>query len=284
MHTLVTMLMRTAGWFKGLRWRTRNGWPLIEGGRGEPVLVLVHGFAVDSGAMFSLACRLAKNHRVLALDLPGFGEHAIDDPSIVDLDWFVAALGGFLENEQLDNVVLVGASMGGAICATFAAEHPNRVLGCCLISPAGIEPPILDEILIQAKAGENGFRMDTVEDFEHMMGLNFASPPKLPRFIKQGLAARAIELADQHETILRSMGETLLSGAEVRLPAIRCPVSIVWGERDEIMNVSAAPKWVDAISDVELTLLPEIGHSAQMEAPRSVEVAIERLLERISQA
>lgn len=284
MHSIVTTLMRTAGWFKGLRWRTRNGWPRIEGGRGEPVLVLVHGFGVDSGAMFPLACRLAKRHRVLVPDLPGFGEHAIDDPSNVDLDWFVAALGRFLESEHLDTVVLVGASMGGAICATFAAEHPNRVLGCCLISPAGVEPPILDAILKQAKAGDNGFRMDTLEDFEHMMALNFASTPKLPRFIKQGLAARAIELADQHEAILRSMGDTLLGGAESRLPAIGCPVSIVWGERDEIMNVSAAPLWEHAISDVELTVLEGIGHSSQIEAPRSVEAAIERLLGRISRA
>lgn len=274
--------MRTAGWLKGIRWRTRNGWPLFEGGSGEPVLVLVHGFGVDSGAMFQLACKLTRNHRVIAPDLPGFGEHDIEHPSSVDLDWYAEALGRFLASEDLGRVVLVGASMGGAISATYAALHPERVLGICLVAPAGIEPPVLTPILEEAKREENGFRIDTVEDFERMMTLNFAHPPKLPRIIKKGLAARAIRLADQHEAILRSMGDSLLGGAKSRLKDIECPVAIVWGGVDEIMHPSAAPHWERAITDVEITMLPEIGHSAQMEDPRAVEQVIERLLKRIN--
>ena len=282
--TFIRLVTRIVGRYYGLSWSTRNGWPLYEGGTGEPTVVLVHGFAVDNTTMFDLACKLARTHRVLAPDMPGFALHPVRDPSSMNLQAYVSALEEFLNNEDLDEVILVGASMGGAISATFTATHPSRVLGLCLVSPAGLEPPVLTEIFEMGKRDENGFRINTVEDFKNLIALNYSKPPKLPSRIISGLAEQPIRLADQHEAILRAMGDALLDGVRPYLKNISCPVEVVWGEDDAIIHPSVAPAWEEAIADVSLTTIPEIGHSAQMEDPKAVEQAVERLVARLNQA
>ena len=101
---------------------------------GGPCFVLVHGIGMGHRYWSDLADALARTGRVLALDLPGFGdapepEHPHSMPESGD---YLAAL---LEGEDLHDVVLVGHSMGAQIVAETAARHPERVGGVVLIAP-----------------------------------------------------------------------------------------------------------------------------------------------------
>ncbi|MCH2161122.1 MAG: alpha/beta fold hydrolase [Phycisphaerales bacterium] len=282
---LFRFVIRLSGGMVGLRWRNRGGWPLFEGGTpekaGDPPLVLIHGFGVDKQTMFNLARILVRTHKVLAPDLPGFGEHSIVDPENVNIDTYIDAIDGLLDQEGIDRVILVGSSMGGGISATYAARHSRRVAGLCLIGPAGLEPPYNTEIYEMGKRDENPLRVDSIESFNRIVDLNFSNPPWLPHRLRVALMRRASLVADSHETILRGMSETLLDGVRPLLGHIRCPVSVVWGGEDRIIHPSVAPHWEHGLPDVEMNLIPGAGHSTMMERPAEIAEIIERLMQRI---
>lgn len=282
---LFTSMMRINGWSHGIRWRNRNGWPLFEGGsheiHGDPSIILVHGFGVDNSTMFLLSKELVKKHEICAPDLPGFGAHVIDDSSKMTMDVIIDRINDFLDSEKYSKVVLVGCSMGGAISATYASRHPHRVAGLCLIGPAGVKPPYNTPVYEQLQREENALRVDSYEDFQRLLELNFTNPPHIPRPLKKAIARRAARRAESQELILRSMSEFLLDGVRPVLGRIRCPTSVVWGGDDAIVHSSVAPHWEQGLRDVEMDLIPGVGHSAMMESPNEVAEVIDRLMERV---
>ncbi len=282
------LLMKIAGRAKGLRWRVYKGWPVIEGGSPstpeEPIVVLIHGFGVDKQTMFGLARELTARHRIHAIDLPGFGEHHIDDPTKMDINAFTAAVHSYLDLRELDRVVLVGSSMGGAISAAYAIRYPERIAGLCLIGPAGLKPPIETELFKMGLREENGLRVDSVESFDRIFDMNFSHPPPMPEKLKLALVEDATKRADHHEEILRAMGETLMDGLREDIKKIVCPVSIVWGDEDQIIHPSVASHWEEELSNVEMNIMPNAGHSTQMEFPREVAEVIDRLMANIERS
>jgi pimeloyl-ACP methyl ester carboxylesterase len=77
------------------------------------------------------------------------------------------------------------------------------------------------------------------------------------------------------------MGETLMDGLRKDIEKIVCPVSIVWGDEDQIIHPSVAAHWEEGLSNVEMNVMPNAGHSTQMEFPREVADVIDRLMTNI---
>lgn len=97
-------------------------------GKGEPTLVLVHGWSCDSSYWEYQVEVFAQDRKVVTLDLAGHGRSAGGRA-----DYTIAAFGAdvvaVLEAEQLDNVILVGHSMGGSVVVEAALAAPERVRG-----------------------------------------------------------------------------------------------------------------------------------------------------------
>ena len=115
---------------------------------GAPTLVLLHGFA-NGSAMFCLTLDLLAPHfRVLAVDLRGAGAserprwpHAAGAAGAAEGEaWFVDALEAWRAALGLEEVVLLGHSLGGYVAAAFALRHPRRVRHLVLASPVGVPP------------------------------------------------------------------------------------------------------------------------------------------------
>ncbi len=106
---------------------------LVEG-TGEPV-VLIHG--LDSSARLNWQLpgtidALAKDHQVIALDLPGYGQSDKPiEPEAYGLRW-VADVILLLDRLKIQKAHIVGYSMGGMVALKFIAEHPDRVLSGAL--------------------------------------------------------------------------------------------------------------------------------------------------------
>ncbi len=102
-----------------------------EGIENEKVIVLIHGFLETSETWSDFSKELAKNHRVISLDLPGHGNSSIYSPpysmcknadSIIDI----------LEHEKIEKAFIVGHSMGGYVAMAFAQNYPEKMSGFCL--------------------------------------------------------------------------------------------------------------------------------------------------------
>ena len=118
---------------------------VVDRGKGRPILLL-HGFATSSFTWQAIAPELAKNHRVIAVDLRGFGasDKPLDDHySIFDQADAIEAL---IEQENLKDLTIVGHSFGGGITLALAlksAEQPHsRIRNIVLIDSIAYKQPI----------------------------------------------------------------------------------------------------------------------------------------------
>ena len=98
----------------------------FEGGEGPPV-VLVHGLGSSAGLEFRFNLEpLAERHRVIAPDLPGFGQS--DKPQLAyTMPFFIETLGTFLEEVGITRTAVLGISFGGRVVVGHALRQPERV-------------------------------------------------------------------------------------------------------------------------------------------------------------
>ena len=107
------------------------------GSGGGPPLLFVHGLGGRWQNWLENIPRIAEHHRVVALDLPGFGRSQLPTAPI-SIPRYAAVLERLCELLELESVVLVGNSMGGAIAAEAALQFPARVAGLVLVSAAAV--------------------------------------------------------------------------------------------------------------------------------------------------
>jgi pimeloyl-ACP methyl ester carboxylesterase len=104
--------------------------------QGRVPVVLVHAAAGETGHWEAQLKHLRRTRRAVALDLRGHGRSALADGAPVTLRALAGDVGAVLDGLGLPQAVLVGHSLGGAVCALYAGEHPGRVAGLFLLDPA----------------------------------------------------------------------------------------------------------------------------------------------------
>jgi pimeloyl-ACP methyl ester carboxylesterase len=106
----------------------------LEAGRGTPVLLL-HGLGATNASLLPTIWDLARDHRVIAPDLPGFGESAKPIRSY-HARFFARWLAAFLHQIGVERADLIGNSMGGRVAIEVGLQAPERVYGLGLLCPA----------------------------------------------------------------------------------------------------------------------------------------------------
>jgi pimeloyl-ACP methyl ester carboxylesterase len=264
-------------------WREHQKWVQVAGapvnvidlGEGDPI-VFIHGL---SGAWVNWLENLphfARNHRVIAMDLPGFGHSPMprDKISIAGYGRIVDEL---LDTLGVDRAVIVGNSMGGFIGAEIAIQFSTRVDKLVLISAAGIsiehqrnEPVLhvlerLDDILILGTG------------WLATRSAMLAGRPRARRQMMKLVAHRADDLPAPliAEQVMGSGKPGFVPALDAltdyplrdRLGEIECPVLVVWGERDRLVPVRDAYMFGELIPNARVVVWPDTGHVAMLERP-----------------
>ena len=245
----------------------------VEMGEGPP-LVFVHGL---SGAWQNWLEQLpyfARSHRVIALDLPGFGGSPMP-PWAISIPSYGRFLRDFLERIEVAECALVGNSMGGFIGTEVAISEAERVAKLVLVSAAGItwararrEPAAVVGRVGRAAAPLalrlqlSGFKRPGLRD------RSFRGVFHDPRSIRREMLWENIVPALQSPGYYDAL--TTLVGYDIRhrLEEIERPTLIVWGRNDRVVPVPAALSYKRRIGDnAELEIFDETGHVPQIERP-----------------
>ena len=240
--------------------------PYLEGGRGEP-LVLVHGFGGDKDNFTRIARFLIGRFRVVALDLPGFGDASRDPAARYHIDAQVERLRAFIERLGLGAVHLGGNSMGGFIAAQYAATYPDAVRSVWLIDAAGATPARGTEIISRyLETGEMPLLVRVPADYAALLRAVTYRMPVLPYSVRHELARRAVNDYALHARIFREIAVES-PPLDDRYGEIRAPTLIVWGREDRILSPAAAVLMRERIPRSQSVLMDSTGHLPMIERP-----------------
>jgi pimeloyl-ACP methyl ester carboxylesterase len=249
-------------------------WAYDEQGAG-PSLLLVHGFPLDRRIWFGLAAELAPRFRVIAVDLPGFGDSTLGGG--FSMESLGDSLAEFAKSLNLGKFFVAGLSMGGYACLALASQHMTDVAGLALVdTKAAADTP-------EQKTGRNKM-IDLVRAkgskavADDMLG-KMLSPATIRQSPQTVRDLRAMMEAVPPKTI-----ETALAAMRERadyvslLPKLTMPLKIIVGQDDVIAPPTLAETIRAAAPGSQLFVIPGAGHLAPLEQPKLVADALRTFL------
>ena len=290
LHLGVGFLAATSGMtepgrlrFETVRTR-RERVSILEAGVGDPVVCL-HGLGGTKASFLPTVAALADSHRVIAMDLPGFGESDKPITAAYDAAYFNRAVGRVLDALEIERAHLIGNSMGGRVAIEVGLLQPERVGKISLLSPAlawlrerqwrwllqvplpklGLIQPTprsVTEAIVRrlVPGGDNGWAAAGVDEFIR----SYLTPRGRHAFYE---AARNIYLDEPH-------GER---GLWTRLEGLGPESLFVWGRQDQLVPISFM-RYVEEALPSARHLELDCGHVPQLERPRETHAAIRDLL------
>lgn len=275
LYDLMTALLRLRG---GMRQKSvkvgDDLWPYLKGGRGDGVpVVLLHGFGGDKDNWSVYAPHITKHHRLIAPDLPGFGENDRSLNRDYDIATQVHRLSAFLDAMNIPKCHIGGNSMGGFIALQFAMEYPDKVSSLTLFNNAGVVGDDKSELALAAEKGENSLALSNVSDVDRLMAFVSYKPVPMPKNFKKIFFAEA----EAHREVLDKIfwqiaGAGINHPLNDRLGEVTAPSLIIWGRHDRLIDVSCVAVLDEGIPNSEAVIFEETGHIPMIEKPKETGV------------
>jgi pimeloyl-ACP methyl ester carboxylesterase len=282
---------RDIDWRRHQRWVQLPGGPVnvIERGDGPP-LVFVHGHTGRWANWLANIPLLSRTHRVIAMDLPGFGHSPMPRESIT-IENYGRTLDALMDRLDITAAPVVGNSMGGFAAAELAIKFPPRVERLVLVSAAGLATKYLG---LSTEFFRRRSYAALVRAINLYAGVPEARAETLVR--RPRLRRQVLEIVARHPELLSGpMAFELMRGAgkpgaadatdaimdydyRDRVSEIACPTLIVWGRNDRVVPVSSADEYHRLIDDSRLDVFDDTGHVAMLERPARFNAALEAFL------
>ena len=242
---------------------------------GSRPVVLVHGLAACWQCWLETIPRLAaEGRRVIALDLPGFGDSEMprDDISIGGYGRCVEAL---CDQLDLGQVVVVGHSMGGFTAAEFAIQYPQRVERLVLEAAAGIstsqvqrEPVLVGARVIAALSAAGAARSRRIVTRPRLRWLVLQTVMRHPSRIPSDFAYELLSHSGR-DGFRPALDAILSYDYRDRLSQISCPTLVIWGREDVLVPARDADEYAQTIPGARKVVFDDTGHSPMMERPQT---------------
>jgi pimeloyl-ACP methyl ester carboxylesterase len=252
---------------------------LERGADRQETLLLIHGFGADKDNWVRFVRALGplkKTHRIVALDLPGFGDSTRRDEAPYSVPVQVERLHALAEALGLGPLHLVGSSMGGAIAGRYAASYPERVRSLCLIEPLALRGPEPSEMSRLLARGELPLVAENRQEYEALLDFVFEQRPFLPGFLRHHLAGRALARRDHLKRVWKQVWDDLPEPLADCLHSIQARTLLLWGDTDRVFHLSAMVELESRLPRVTSHVFPHCGHLPMVERPRETGERFER--------
>jgi pimeloyl-ACP methyl ester carboxylesterase len=248
-------------------------------------VLCLHGLGATKASFLPTVAALADSHRVIAMDLPGFGDSVKPIGAPYDAAWFARSAAGLLDALAIDRAHVVGNSMGGRVALELGLREPRRTGRLVLLSPAlawlrdrrwasllrlvrpelgliQVTPrPVVEGIVRRLIPGAmDGWTAAGVDEFLR----SYLTPRGRAAFYA---AARNVYLDEPHGA----------NGFWPRLQSLEPDSMFVWGRKDTLVPIAFMRHVEEALPRARHLEL-DCGHVPQLERSRETHQAIGRFL------
>jgi pimeloyl-ACP methyl ester carboxylesterase len=274
--------------FDTLRTRDFGALSVLSAGTGPETIVCVHGLGGTKASFLPTVSALADRYRIVALDLPGFGESDKPIGAPYDAPWFARAMFAAMDSLGVERAHIAGNSMGGRVAIEAGLTDRDRTSALMLLSPALawlrprpwapalralrpelglIQPaprPVVEAMVRRlVPASNGGWTAAGVDEFLRA----YLTRSGRAAFYA---AARNIYLDEPH-------GD---NGFWTRLEGLQCKSLFVWGKHDRLVPIGFMKHVERALPGARHVELP-CGHVPQVERPRETHAAIAKFLAQL---
>jgi len=259
---------------------------VVERGEGPPV-VLIHGNMVSQRDFEAsgLMERLARDHRVLAFDRPGFGHSTRPRDRLWTPTAQAELLHGALVQLGVERAVVIGHSMGAMVALALALDHPEDVgrlvlLGGYYYPTARVDALLTAPVALPVLGDVMRYTVTAVAARLMLKGLVRAMfaprdvPPNFMRTLSREMMVRPIQLRASAEDAAFMIPQSKANAERYR--ELRMPVAVFAGADDKVIDPAAnAERLHREISGSTLVVVPGAGHMVHHAAPDEVVLAVD---------
>lgn len=270
--------------WRSVDWPAHLHWEEVDGGRVNVLdigsgdrtpVVFVHGLSGCWQNFLENIPFVSQSRRVVALDLPGFGESAMPRERI-SIPHYARVVQQVCERRGIEKASVVGNSMGGFIAAELTIQQPVRVERLVLVSAAGISSSNVYRApaLTVGRIGAAVMANETVDNRRiaaRVRGrqMALALVARHPRLLAADVAYEALLRGANKPGFFGALRACIEYDYRERLTEIEAPTLIVWGENDSILSVRDADEYERLIPNTKKLLMRDTGHVPQVERPEA---------------
>lgn len=254
-----------------------------------PPLIMLHGLGATNASLLPCLADLAVDHRVIAPDLPGFGDSAAP-AAPYSAAWFAAWLEALQHQLGARRAILLGNSLGGRIALEAGLTRPKSVEALVLLTPSPAFRRLRELVpavrLLRPELASLPIPLNhrlMVAGIRAMM----ADPDRLPPAWYTAAADEGMRVfgSRAHRVAFFATARQIFleqahghQGFWDRLPSLQPPALFVWGDRDRLVPASFARHVTNALPDARSVVLEDSGHVPQFEHPEQTHALVRAFL------
>jgi pimeloyl-ACP methyl ester carboxylesterase len=224
-----------------------------------PLVILLHGMSNSSDAYREVMHELADTFRLIAPDLPGFGES--DDTEPYTLPHLVEWLASFKKTLDLPKMMLIGHSFGGALAIHYTLSYPEDVKRLLLMNPAILAGELLPDYVKRlgialglVDLGTSLSQLPLIADSQS--GRPFYNPDTIHESVWPR-RSNAFQQSRASGSVIKALA---FEDIKPQLHNIKQPVCIIWGKEDPVLPVDQAQQIAAELPNSEVIIWDECGH------------------------
>ena len=231
-----------------------NGYNYTESGNGNPIIVL-HGLMGGLGNFKGFLENFPNlNYRVIMPELPIYSSSLID----TNVKYFAKYINKFINFLKLDNVILVGNSLGGHVALVHAKLFPEQTKALVLTGSSGLYENSMGDTY--PRRGDYEFIKKKTQDV-------FYSPDVATKEVVD----EVFEAVNDRKKVLKILAvakSAIRHNMAKDLPNIHTPTALIWGRNDNVTPPDVANEFDKLLPSSKLFWFDKCGHAPMMEHPK----------------
>ena len=246
--------------------KVEDGFSYVEEGEG-PILLLLHGLFGALSNWQHVIDKFSANYKVLIPLLPIYDLPLLN----ANVEALANHVHKFVNFKKLQSFTILGNSLGGHVGLVYTLKHPTFVHSMMLTGSSG---------LYEEGMGGSYPKRENYEYIKDRVAYTFYDPA----VANKELVDEGFDVVNNRSKVIRilSMAKSAMRhNLRNEIPAIKIPVSLIWGNQDNITPVAVAEEFNQLLPNSTLHFIDKCGHAAMMERPEEFNVLLSEFLTQV---